>query len=780
MRNFLLLLTSFIFCIGEVKADMDDITSTYIANASFEDCEAVEVTACYGYSTTTPLGNGHSLIANYSTAGGNDYESTGWKLVQQNTNANGGVVCYGNKVQYSKAGFEDLPAAGPTSTSGAKGLCFCGNNNIVYRQTNSVTLPAGNYKMTVYINPYDGQYSSTQPTIKVKNFSGFVAEDGTEYFSDTRSENNEVTLKTSEWNQDVIYFELTKPTKGYIQVSYGTQYFLVIDDIKLEGETGIVTSGLLKVITKAQALNAELENAELATAIQNAETFIANPTSQDDVAAQIETLYLVMSTALSASTGVIDITSAYLENSSFEAERKNPWTWGTTSGIISEVDDMYLPFIDGIKIADFSTGGSIYQTISHLPTGYYAMDAKLNGSSWLVLGPSTDNKTICAGGKDPVYLRYHPAIYNMTATEDIIVGVQGSGKYHADDFRLFYGKDAASLEARLLVDVKSDARAILSNSSFDAVTGSERTDIQTALEGNDYRTINSKVNTFIVSIDSYNNFAKKKNNAADYTQEVYPYASASIFEDIQEIVNTTATSANNATELSNKLDALFFQAYVSNAYCDGVEKTDYTNNIKEANIAAATEYWATQNMSVIQLGTTKAWKDPKTNESDNIVFGTSSSYNYNEATNKSLILKQTISGLPAGKYVLSITMMGTTNFSAYVFFNRELVGTMVGKGTISGGKYGAGWNDYTFEFTKTGDDDQPIQIQASPTNNYYKDLYLDNFRLYRLKDDGTGIESIHNTQSTIHNDEWYDLSGRKVVNPTKGLYIVNGKKVIKK
>lgn len=46
-------------------------------------------------------------------------------------------------------------------------------------------------------------------------------------------------------------------------------------------------------------------------------------------------------------------------------------------------------------------------------------------------------------------------------------------------------------------------------------------------------------------------------------------------------------------------------------------------------------------------------------------------------------------------------------------------------------------------------------------------------------DEATGIRSIENGQLTIDN-EYYDLSGRRVVKPTKGVYIMNGKKVILK
>jgi hypothetical protein len=52
-----------------------------------------------------------------------------------------------------------------------------------------------------------------------------------------------------------------------------------------------------------------------------------------------------------------------------------------------------------------------------------------------------------------------------------------------------------------------------------------------------------------------------------------------------------------------------------------------------------------------------------------------------------------------------------------------------------------------------------------------------NAREFFLFDQTTGIKAIENGQLTIDN-EVYDLQGRRVVNPTKGLYIVNGKKAV--
>ena len=44
----------------------------------------------------------------------------------------------------------------------------------------------------------------------------------------------------------------------------------------------------------------------------------------------------------------------------------------------------------------------------------------------------------------------------------------------------------------------------------------------------------------------------------------------------------------------------------------------------------------------------------------------------------------------------------------------------------------------------------------------------------------TGIESIDNGQLIMDNGAVYDLQGRKVQNPKRGMYIINGKKVIVK
>lgn len=728
-KKSLLFAVAFLYIIIGVQAQTD-VTSQYIINPGFEDCEAVEITECHGYGSTV-LGNGYSLMISQTIEAGYDYAEQGWQLVSQNTNANGGVVGYGGKVQYSKSGFEDLPANGPTTSSGSKAFCFCGNNALVYKQPESVTLPAGSYKMTVYIYPYNGAYSSAQPTTRVKDFTGFIDNEGNEYFSPNRTGTNkeEITLNSNAWNEEVIEFELTQETTGHFQVSYGIQYFLVVDDIKLEYQGGVVTTSLSNVVAKAENLNAELNSNDLAEAISNAQDFIANPTTQEDVATQVEALYTAMATALAATTEPVNITAAYLENPSFETGIA-PWTWVSATGNVGEpINTESTPFIDGKNILEFTNSGTngISQTISHLPAGYYIIDAKLNQKAFLKIG--TGSGTLIQGGMDALFLRVHPSAYNLTADGELTVGAQASVAYRVDNFRLFYGKDEASLLNVLLQDVKADAQAIVAMSKFDIVTGEERTNLLAAIDGTDIDAINTSANAFVTATDSYNSLEKAKTAAAAYNQEAYPYAKEEIFQQIQTLMATSPTSAAHAQEMATQLNEACFNYYVSNAYCEGVANAvDYTEKIAAANATGTNvaTAWHKLNMEIRTDKT--AWTNPKTNEADKNVYGVTADY-YRNSNEKNSYMWQTISGLPKGKYVLSVTYMSPATVSAEVLVNDEKVGSMTGVGMYGGGVYGGGWVENVITFDKADDQDMNLKLQYTGTANY-QDWYFDNLRLY--------------------------------------------------
>ena len=128
-----------------------------------------------------------------------------------------------------------------------------------------------------------------------------------------------------------------------------------------------------------------------------------------------------------------------------------------------------------------------------------------------------------------------------------------------------------------------------------------------------------------------------------------------------------------------------------------------------------------------------------------------------------VVLKKTTSG--------SITMNPTSSNGSGDYSDNSLTGTMTnitnpGNAYVLNKKDGTGVGFYRLSSGGT--------IGANKAYLTYSGTLAREFFLF---DEATGIEAIDNGQLTIDNVV-YDLQGRRVAQPAKGLYIVNGKKVI--
>lgn len=756
------------------QAALEEVTTQYIPNAGFEDC-----------ATATILDGVAQLIAADKTAV--DYADDGWTFIgpgKLNGNAsssfNAGVATYPVKVKYSKwLNGVDGPAASPTEGDNANALCFTGNLSAIYQQTEAVTLPAGTYVFTVHVYAYNGGTTNPSPTINTNNFTGFVTNDGAEFLSEKKN------FLSSQWDTDVIKIELTEATAGRFQLSYGASYFVAIDDLKLEYEGGVITTDVETAIERAETMNGILGGDEtLEAAIDAAKAFVADPTSQDDVPAEAERLYAAIGAALTANEGTepINITAAFLQNPSFETGKVEPW-----EGTAYVTEPILSSNIDGQHMAGFEYDAPSYklsQLADHLPAGYYLFDVLLRDRARLVLGTT---EQAWQGGADGLYLRSHSQVANTTETGSLIVGARGTYDFSVDNFRLFYAKDAEALLQMELSAVKADASGLLADEAYSSVVGAERAAVAetTEAEGEEadeqIRAIHSALLAFVAAKDDYVRLSAAKNNAALLSREAFPYAKTEIYEQLDSLMNVDVTSAAHAQKLTEELNNAGFALYVSNAWCEGVDgRVDYTEKIVAAN--ATGEYvnasWRKLNMDI--RTTDKTWTNPMTGDTDGTVYGVTMDY-YRTGAGQEAYMWQTISGLPKGKYVLSVTCMMTASLHPEVLVNGQKIGELTGVGTYGGGRYGAGWVDNTFEFEKA--DDEPIELRLQsvlPAN--YQEWYFDNLRLYGLggeeggEEGGeVGIASI--TSSTAK--AVFDLQGRRVAQPVKGLYIVDGKKVVK-
>ena len=179
--------------IGELNVTwaQTDVTDIYIANPGFEECTAT--------TTDVNVGGGHTA---------KDYTNEGWTMTST-LNASGtswstgAVFAYGGQ---AKLNGSSVPAGDHTGNGGkALGISVGRNNAVYYRSTAAVTLPAGNYTLTV--NGYN-----THTATLFYSLCGFVAKSGSSYLS-TRKD-----FTGKKWEQDVVNFALYAPTEGYFQV----------------------------------------------------------------------------------------------------------------------------------------------------------------------------------------------------------------------------------------------------------------------------------------------------------------------------------------------------------------------------------------------------------------------------------------------------------------------------------------------------------------------------------------------------------------------------------
>ena len=151
------------------------------------------------------------------------------------------------------------------------------------------------------------------------------------------------------------------------------------------------------------------------------------------------------------------------------------------------------------------------------------------------------------------------------------------------------------------------------------------------------------------------------------------------------------------------------------------------------------------------------------------------------ANKDALTLSSASNEIAAGTPVLlrdessSLTATIGTGYAAAPLTSTSLTGVYVDT-QVSGTNYFLGVYSDEIGFYHWGEGTQTLDanrayFEASKLSDAVKGLSL-------IWDEETGINSIENGKLKIENEAVYDLSGRRVAKPTKGLYIKNGKKMV--
>lgn len=135
------------------------------------------------------------------------------------------------------------------------------------------------------------------------------------------------------------------------------------------------------------------------------------------------------------------------------------------------------------------------------------------------------------------------------------------------------------------------------------------------------------------------------------------------------------------------------------------------------------------------------------------------------------LIYQSKDNMPAGTYTISAAIHNESD-AIYLFANNDKVAI----------PQASGWSDAKTVTIQTTLDEPGtltfgITVPETVTTTASTNLYADNFKVTRTT---TGVDNITTSVAKKQDNRWYNLSGQRINEPkTKGIYIINGKKIVR-
>lgn len=278
------------------------------------------------------------------------------------------------------------------------------------------------------------------------------------------------------------------------------------------------------------------------------------------------------------------------------------------------------------------------------------------------------------------------------------------------------------------------ANAALANEANQVVTGEEKTKLEDAIGADKGTTVESidaataavkaATETYVAAVASYQALADAKTMELDFA-----YASAEKKAAFAKALQVeAATSAKDATDKTNAIYTAARAYAESNGKAEGVEgAVDCTANVVNANFADKLNGWSSsQNGGNLQTLNTESWT---TSEG---VTGTPY-YDYLNGSANNQHAYQNVSGLKAGKYIVTIKARALAGFNLYMLINDEKKVDINEIGN-TGGLFGRGWNDYTAEFEVGNDGMVKLEVANMPAQNQAGWFGFGDVRLFKVGD----------------------------------------------
>lgn len=278
------------------------------------------------------------------------------------------------------------------------------------------------------------------------------------------------------------------------------------------------------------------------------------------------------------------------------------------------------------------------------------------------------------------------------------------------------------------------ANAALNNEANQVVTGEERTKLNEAIAADKGTTVESidaataavkaATETYVAAVASYQALADAKAMELDFA-----YASAekkAAFDKALQV--EAATSAKDATEKTNAIYTAARAYAESNGKAEGVVgAVDCTASVVNANFADKLYGWSSsQNGGNLQTLSGESWTT--SDGADKTPY-----YDYYNGSANNQHAYQQISGLQAGKYIVTIKARALAGFNLYMLINDEKKVDINEIGN-TGGLFGRGWNDYTAEFEVGNDGMVKLEVANMPAQNQAGWFGFGDVRLFKVAD----------------------------------------------
>lgn len=295
--------------------------------------------------------------------------------------------------------------------------------------------------------------------------------------------------------------------------------------------------------------------------------------------------------------------------------------------------------------------------------------------------------------------------------------------------------DASLTVYNQAVEAANAALAVEANS---VVTGAELTNLNEALAADKGTTMKSiddatkKIQECTTAFTAAQPKYQALVDAKKLEQEELAYASKDKYTAFTTSKEATATTATDAEAKAKDIISAR-RAYVeSNGKAEGVNGVDCTDKVVNPTFTTSDGNGSLEGWTHSQPGGNEQTLNGETwTNADGNKGGYYYDYYNGEANNQHVY--QEVTGLTAGKYIVTIKARAQAGFNLYLLINDKKKVDINEIGN-TGGVFDRGWNDYTAEFTVGADGKVKIEVANMPSSNQAGWFSFGDVRLVRLGD----------------------------------------------